>query len=165
MTDNFKYFPRILSEVVDQVKLQISTRYAPVYEYGNYFELMEACQIKDINQIQKYPLIWLVWDHTENTGKWIDPYIYQCSPRVFIATLTDKDWTSKQRYSGTFEPVLSPLFDLLIEEMNYHEAIGTLKEMAYQVNDHPFWLNNTEGSFDILSAIEIKFENLLIYKK
>jgi hypothetical protein len=165
MTTNFKHFPALFGEVVDQVKLKYkSSRLTPSFEYGTYFELMELCQTKDNNQQQKYPLIWLVWERGENEKKWVDDVIYSISPRVFICTFAQKDDTSAMRYENAINPVLHPMFDALIYELFYHPNMELGDDFKYNVSDHPFWLNNADGTFDILSAIEIKFENIYTYQ-
>jgi len=164
MSIDFKYFPDVFAEIVASARARYDLdNVLPYFEYGTYFELLEACQLKDNNQLAKYPLVWLVWDASENKETWTEEYIYTISPRVFIATLTSLDQTTADRYTNTMKAVLYPIFALLTYEIDYHENIGS-KDYKTSVNDHPFWLNNDDGSFDVLSAIELKFENLLLIK-
>lgn len=166
MSADFKYFPQVFKEVVEAARLRydLTNNLLPYFEYGTYLELLEQCQIKDNNQVAKYPLVWLVWDTNENQQKWIETHIYNISPRVFICDLTSKDYTTQQRYTNTLEAILYPIFDLLLSELGYHKNFSINSEFRYPVNDHPFWLNNADGSLDVLAAIEIKFENLLMIK-
>jgi hypothetical protein len=166
MSVDFIQFPKIIGEVIDKVKAEYdpSNMNCPYYEYGTYKELLVACNIKDNNQIEKYPLIWLVWERGENEKKWIEPYIYTISPRLYICTRANIDDTSDQRFTNTIEPVLFPVFETFISELGYHPNIELNADFTYQVTEHPFWLNATEGTFDILSAIEIKLNNLLMLK-
>jgi hypothetical protein len=166
MSIDFKYFPQIFGEVVSEVRKVYDQKDSPEprYEYGTYLELIEACKLKDSNQIEKYPLIWLVWDKDENQQKWIDPCIYSVSPRVFIIASTGADYTTAERYENTIEPILQPIFVILLNELQHHGNISHPLTFNYPSTDHPFWLNNADGTFDCLSAIEIKFEELNLYK-
>ncbi|MBV5335113.1 MAG: hypothetical protein JZU49_04835 [Sulfuricurvum sp.] len=165
MSTDFKHFPKIFSEVVSEVRNEYdpTNQLQPYFEYGTYFELMEACKIKDDNQVENYPLIYLVWERGENEKKWIDPCIYTISARVFICALAERDDTSDDRYTNTIEPILYPIFDTLLSELGYHGNIELNSDFTHQVTDHPFW-TNTDGTFDDLSAIEIRLENLLMLK-
>jgi hypothetical protein len=164
MSADFKYFPDVFSEVVDEVKKDYDlVNLLPFFEYGSYLELMGACKVKDNNQTSKYPLIWLVWDGAENTENWKESYIYSISPKVFICDLSNIDDDTAQRYANTLKATLYPIFDLLLSKLGYHPNIELNSEFKYTVIAHPFWLN-TDGSFDTLSSIEIKFENLLLLK-
>ncbi|MBE3086893.1 MAG: hypothetical protein IMZ64_11830 [Bacteroidetes bacterium] len=166
MSADFKYFPDVFKEVVDSARLSNdpANNLLPYYAYGTYLELLELCKIKDNNQIEKYPLVWLVWDNAENQQKYIEPYLYNITPRVFICSLTRTDFTSDEHYTNTLKAVLYPIFELVMSEMGYHANISLGADFRYMVNDHPFWLNNDAGQLDVLSAIEIKFENVLMIK-
>jgi len=166
MSADFKYFPDVFEEVVvaARARYDLVNNLLPYYEYGTYLELLEACQIKDNNQVAKYPLVWLVWDVNENQQRWIETNIYNISPMVFICNLTNKEYTTAERYTNTLKAILYPIFELLLSELGYHRNFELGSDFRYPVNDHPFWLNNDVGTLDILSAIEIKFENLLMIK-
>jgi hypothetical protein len=166
MSAEFKYFPDVFKEVIDAVRLRydLTSNLAPYFAYGTYSELLELCKIKDNNQIVKYPLVWLVWDKSENQQKWTEECLYNIAPHVFICTMTNQDYMTDDHYTNTIKPILYPIFDLLLSEMGYHKYFSLGNDFRYPVNDHPFWLNNDAGNFDILSAIEIKFENLLMIK-
>jgi hypothetical protein len=166
MSADFKYFPDVFKEVVDAARLKydLTNNLHPYYAYGTYLELLEICKTKDNNQAEKYPLVWLVWDNNENTQKWIEQYLYNITPRVFICGLTGADFTTEQHYTNTLKAILYPIFEYLISEMDLHENFALGMDFRYNVNDHPFWFSKDAGQLDILSAIEIKFENVLMQK-
>ena len=163
MNTQFNDFPQIFKEMVDMAKNEFGSVF-PLFEYGTYFELMQKCTIRDNNQEDKYPLLWLVWDQNENKMNWIDPYIYTISPRIFICAYAKLDDSTKDRYENTIKPVLFPIFNLIADWIQHHPNICYQDNFNYDVKDHPFWLNNAAGNFDTLSAIEIQFQNLTIYK-
>jgi hypothetical protein len=166
MSADFRDFPAVFDEVVTEVRSQYDPTNVlqPYYGYGTYFELMELCKVKDMNQLEKYPLIWLVWEQGENEQKWIEEYLYTISPRVFICFPSNADDDTAKRYTNSINSILYPVFDILLSELDYHDRINLNSSFVYNVNDHPFWLRNDAGSFDDLSAIEIKLENLLLIK-
>lgn len=174
MSVDFRIFPDVFKEVVDKVAsdpdiVAILQPYfgdvqVPFFEYGTVFELLQTCIRKDNNQESKYPLIWLVWEPQENQQKWIEPYMYTLNAKVFICDRTNIDSTTSQRYEQTMRPILYPILLSLIEWLGNHPCIELNDEFKYPANDHPFWLNNPEGTYDTLSAIEISLQNMLIYK-
>jgi len=166
MSADFKYFAQIIGEVVASVRARAnqSDPLAPYFQYGTYMELVESCQVKDNNQGSKYPLVWLVWDSSENSKKYIEPYMYAMNARVFIIHTANIDDTTDERYTAPIESILYPIFELFVDEIGYHPNISIEADYRYPVSDHAFWLNDAEGTFDVLSAIEIKLENLLMVK-
>jgi len=165
MSADFRYFPAILGEVIAEVRKEYdANNLSPYFGYGTYFELMEMCKVKDMNQQLKYPLIWLVWEAEEDKQSWLDPYMYKVAPSVYICDFANTDDLTDQRYINVINPVLYKIFDILISELGYHPNINIDSEFSYTAIDHPFWLCNDAGAFDDLSAIEIKFENLLMIK-
>jgi len=159
MSVSFKYFPDVFADLIERTKAQIPDLNIK-FEYGTYLELTMMRQKKDNNQIEKYPLIWLVWDKDNNQQSWIEPCMYKISPRFFICSLTNQDYTTSQRCDNVFKPVLYPIFDALMEEMNYYANIILENNFTYTVTDHPYLVEDVQ--FDILSAIEVKLENITL---
>ena len=176
MSVDFRIFPDVMQEVIDKVAVDpdvisaLSLYFSgvsyqvPFYEYGTYLELLQTCIRKDNNQEPKYPLIWLVWEPSENQQKWIEPYMYTLTAKVFICDRTNIDSTTSQRYTDTLKPILYPILFALIEALGNHPCVELNDEFLYPANDHPFWLNNPDGTYDTLSAIEVSLQNMLIYK-
>ena len=160
-----EFFPDVFKAVVDQVRLEYdrSNNLLPNFMFGSYSDLVEKCKISDNNQVDKYPLVWLVWDNIDDTQKWIDPYIYSVSAHVFILTSTDQDDNTEQKFDNVFEPILYPLFYCLVEYLKYAPNVEFQAGYEYPVTEHPFWSQGS-GSFDFLSALEINFQKLTIFK-
>lgn len=164
ITDNFK---DVFKTIVDEVRKEYdpTNNLKPYLQFGLYSDLIEVLKIKDNNQIGKYPLIWLVWENSNNQQRWIDPYVYSISPRVFICDLATQDDNSDERYDNVISPILNPLFDLFIQEMKYCPYIEFPALNPYRLNDLPVGqLSSDSGTFDFISAKEINFQDLLIYK-
>jgi hypothetical protein len=167
MSVDFRIFPDIFKEVNDLVIEYIDpdNGLVPYFGFGTYLELLQMCQTKDNNQQTKYPLIWLVWETSENQQKWIEPYMYNINVRLFICDLTKVDNTTEQRYDNVMRPILYPIFSALYEALGHHPNIQLGNDFLYPSNDHPFWLNNSGDTiFDPLSSIEVNLQNLLIQK-
>ena len=163
---DFRHFPDVFNNLVNAVKLRyVSDGPAISYEYGTDAEFISQCLIKDTNQLEKYPLIWLVWGPKDNQQVYTDPCIYSIAPRVFICSLTNPDDMTDQKYTNTLKAVLYPIFDLLVDEFGYNGNIELDPNFKYTVNDHPYWTEPADQFPDHLSAIEIKFENLLIIQQ
>jgi len=160
MSIDFKYFPDIFADLIERVKPRL-VGLDVVFEYGTFLELMNRCQLRDNNQIQKYPLVWLEWDKENNQQVWIEPCMYKITPRFYICSLTDLDSTTQERYDNTLKPVLYPIFDLIMDEINYYANMILESNFTYSVTDHPFWLKE-ELPLDKLSAIEVKLDNITL---
>lgn len=162
MSTDFKIFPDVFKDVVTEVRARydLTNGVQPYFGFGTYEDLREYVKVKDNNQIEKYPLVWLLWNG-DNVAKWFDPCGYNLSVSAVICDMADQDKSTEERYTN-LKAILYPISDLLIDELQYSIHIDS--GFNYSVIDHPFASNNMDGSFDILSAIEIKLENLLIYQ-
>jgi len=160
-------FKDIFSLVVDEVRKEYDPTKGlqPYFQFGLYSDLIESLNIKDNNQIEKYPLIWLVWESANNQQQWIDPYIYTISPRVFICDLAVQDDNTDERYTHNFDTVIDPLFELLIKELMYAPNVEFPTAYNFLTNDIPDGkLDSGSGIPDFVSAKEINLKNLIIYK-
>ena len=160
-------FKDIFKLVVDEVRKEYdpTNNLRPYFQFGLYADLIENLNIKDNNQVEKYPLIWLVWEKVNNQQQWIDPNIYSIAPRVFICDLAVQDDNTDERYDHNFDTVINPLFDLLISEMQYAPNVEFPPGYSYSMNDLPDGqLDNNSGIPDFVSAKEINFQKLFIYK-
>lgn len=176
MTD-FRYFPRVFGDVMDAVRaVYISPGETapdgvkPVYEFGTYLELTKVSALKDDNKLTKYPLVWLVWEATESKRTWDNKNKYSLSPRLFICTSTNSDWSSVRRYSESFEKVLFPIWELIKEEMANNENIDLFSSLNFEEQDHLYWgesigIEKSKNKlFDTLDAFEVNFKKLEIFK-
>ena len=133
---NFQYFPEIFGDVVTKANAAIQananlTKLQGLnlqYEYGTLFELTKAIDIKNAIDAAKYPLVWLVWERPENMKQFKGAYSnksYNVSPLVYIAHYTDPNYSSRERYTEVFQPVLHPIYNELIHQLT---STGTSQE-------------------------------------
>ena len=164
-------FPYIFSDVVDGIRKQFDKGLKkPFYEFGTYLELTKVHKLKDSNRLDKYPLVWLVWEANENVTTYTAAG-HELSPRIFICTATNSDYRSRQRYEMNFITTLYPILDLLIASIKATHSISTDSIYDYTVSDHLYWgeslgyAKQENVLFDTLDAIELKFNNLELLKK
>jgi hypothetical protein len=158
-------FKDLFKTVVDNVRLEYdpTNGLQPYFQFGLYSDLIEALNIKDNNQIGKYPLIWLVWEKSDNQQQWIDPCLYSISVRVFICDLAVQDDNTDERYTNVY-PALNSIFEMLNKELKYSPQMGFEKDYSYTLNDLPACqLDGSSGIPDFISAKEVNFKNIYVY--
>jgi len=139
------------------------------YEYGHPLEIINTLAEKtqsNVFKYKKYPLIMLFQDLDEEHNKigYKIPYT-----TIIIATPTNPTFKAKQRYDETFIPILYPIYESLIKNLEVSTFIGWDKE--HTKIDRVYWgkngiYGNTGNIFnDFLDAIEVNFKNLRIIKK
>lgn len=166
MTD-IRKFPLIFESVIESVRAEwdVDNNVLPIYEFGTYLQLTKSFTFKDKQDSPKYPLVWLVWEASESRRSYQGDLIAEISPRIFIATYTDSNYTSKERYAANFEAILYPIWDLILQKMNDHNQIGNVYMTDYDDYDHLYWgeslgyQKKKNVLFDTLDALEIKFTN------
>lgn len=142
---------------------------APYYMYGHFLEIANRLKEKDQDKVykyQKYPLIALRMDIPEtHRGDMVD-----YSLNIAIVGFTDKNYNAQERYTNVIKPVLSPIYEALMDELKHHFVWTNNRYRPEHVKiDRPFWGTtnpnwNSKYIFsDPLDAIEI--QNLKITKE
>jgi hypothetical protein len=146
----------------------------PVYfDYGHYMEITNRLKSKDraiTNKGLKYPLIWLVMDFEQQTSTdasvdWLVP-----SVQIIIATDTKKESTTPERMAATFDPLLIPVYEILMKAFRRSKTFFTLQpdDPQHSMWLRPYWdgADNTgkNGNLfdDFIDAIQLKIRNLVI---
>ena len=171
MNTDYRLFPYIFQDIVSAVSAAYDVNnLKPYFHFGTYLELTKAIAIKDQIDAEKYPLIWLVWEAGENTERWDSNKGYEVSPRVFVCTFTNSDYSSAERYAANFELILIPIWEIMKKKIKQSSFISN-NGLNFQMVDHLLWgesLGFAKGQnvlFDTLDAIEIKIDSLKINKK
>lgn len=178
---NYIYTPDLIGEVVAKTELLTSSDaslvklfgVSLVYEYGTLFELQKRIAIKDrrTQSVQKYPLVWLVWERPENLKRYRGGFSnksYIISPLIFIIARTDVDYTSIQRNENIFKPVLLPIYENFLKALRMHRNFNTGNTIEHDEYEHYFWGMNNEGKTvlsDYNDAIELKLIDLEVLQK
>ena len=170
---DFRYFPYLISDIVSDVRSEYdpANGLKPAFEFGTYLELLKRLSIKDRNISAgkvdvKYPLIWLIWGDGENKETWIEECMYEISPKLFICDLTNNNASTSTKYTSPITDILYPILELFTTKLKCHKNVS-IDESKFRTDRtvHPYWLNQNEGvTFDPLSAIELKLNNLLMLK-
>ena len=173
----------VIREVVDKVTYQVfnNSEYAAVkaaikaqlndnvneitYMHGHPIEIIQTLGDRDqtTNELKykKYPLVALFQDlaETQQAGNTVEATL-----QIIIATSTKPELKAEQRYITTFTPILYPLYDLFISELNKHKKVISFYRADHQKYDRVFWgtvSNIMEGTQvrmfnDYLDAIELQ---------
>ncbi len=87
----------------------------PFYKYGHRLEIVNSLLEKDKDKVykyQKYPLIALRMDFDEVPGP-----LWDFTLNIAIVMLTDKNYSSQQRYERVFKPILYPLYEAFLRQL------------------------------------------------
>lgn len=142
------------------------------YLHGHPLEIIQTLGERDASGSQqlvfkKYPLIAMFQDIAESpvAGG------VEATLQIIIATSTKPELKAEQRYTTTFQPILLPLYDLFINELNKHKKVISFYHADCQKYDRVFWgtvANIMEGTQvrmfnDYLDAVELQNLKLSFY--
>jgi hypothetical protein len=170
--DGRKYIVDLFEDVVSNVRALYdpTNGLEPYYDHGHPVSILNKLSIKDGSKVlkfRKYPLIILVQDIQENYVNNLGVY-YTVSPRIVIMDKSDKNYTEQERYENVFKPVLYPIWELLIEEIQDYKYFKFDGYVEYQKFDRVYWGTSTifgnEGTIlnDFVDGIELLFEPINI---
>ena len=176
---NYIYFPDLFGDIVSKMNAYIQSDsdltallgVNVVYEYGTLIELQKRIAVKDGRGSQKYPLVWLVWERPDNLKKFRGAFsnrIYNVSPLVFIIAKTQPDYSSIDRNTNIFKPILLPIYQKLLMAVEHHRNFNTGNFIDHDEYEHYYWGMNNEGKTvlsDLNDAIELKLIDLEVVKK
>lgn len=146
----------------------------PYYDYGHVLDILAKLTAKDENEVykfQKYPLVALILDTEENHDR--EHYIsYSFSPQVLILEQTDENYTSQDRMTNTYKPVLYPIYEDLIEAVKEYTLFYFQPQnlVPHTKHDRMTWgsasvAGNTSTVLnDYLDGIELNFDNIQVFK-
>lgn len=135
----------------------------PFYMFGHRLEISKRLTEKDKDKVykkQKYPLIALRMDIQESVSKGVWSYTLNLA----IINYTDKKWNAEERMENIFKPVLYPIYERLMRELQFSGLFfwpGNQDYPEHTKIDRPFWgTENQEGNVknifnDPIDAIEI----------
>lgn len=139
------------------------------YMYGHYIEvvsrlkqLSESKNLKD----RKYPLIVLFTDiPVTPTGF---GFFGDAKLQVMILHYTDQNYYAPDRLANVFKPVLEPIKEEFIHQVEIYEQFTRPTELAFTQIRHYFWgsAENKKNPFnDRLDAIELRDIEITIKNK
>lgn len=156
-----------ISKVVDAVRLEYDkanpTPEKPYFKHGHIQEIINTLTEQDASKtykFKKYPLIALIQDLDEvDNETTIDATI-----TIFIITDTRREYKAADRYLHIFDPILSPIANLFIDELRYATGLNQL-EVSIPKRDMLYLGANDNGiGNDYLDAIKIENLKLSLLK-
>jgi hypothetical protein len=155
------------------IKQQLNTNVSEItYLHGHPVEIITTLTERDgaTNELKfkKYPLIAMFQDMAENPANGM----MEASLQIIIATSTQPELKATQRYATTFKPILLPLYDLFMLELNKHKSVRSQYTIDHQKYDRVFWgtvTNLMEGTQvrmfnDYLDAVELQNVKLTFFE-
>jgi hypothetical protein len=135
------------------------------YQFGPFEELIETLAQYDTDlslRYQKYPLVYLVTDFTEQRGRL--PGVYADTRlNIAICHQTSATYKSIERKEKVFEPVLYPIYLRFMEELSKHPMTmpGSDDMIQHDKTDRYYWGTRELGTSknklaDYVDAIEIQ---------
>jgi hypothetical protein len=147
---------------------------APYYLYGHPTEMVNTLTKKGTNDVykyQKYPLVYLEQDFTEDVSS-VEYYAEISRLTIVILTNTSANFSSIERYNKTFKPILYPLYTKFIEETLWSGSFSfNLNFVNHDKTDRLFWgtktaMGNEKNILnDPIDAIEITLKDLKVFNE
>lgn len=120
------YIQDVFSEIVSNVSTKLTTKLQTVnpritgvhYLYGTGYEIIETLmQLSKTAPFEKYPCVCLFLNVNEEFNESLGIYSRLPELRIAIVNGTDANYKAKQRDDKNFKPILTPIYQELLEEM------------------------------------------------
>ena len=116
-------------------------------EFGSMEELEQKLQrvnqaqgIPGYLQLDPFPLIFMLTDVPEKRG---GPSLYLSEirvPLIAIMCLTSRTYSSAERYTNSFTPVLYPIYDAFLLSLSQQpNVVNALRDIVHTKTDRLFW--------------------------
>ena len=117
------YIVEVIQNVVKDVSAKLGR--AVYYQYGGFKEVFEnLIQLTNAQSPKTYPLVWLVTDIKEDSGKELDVYS-EANLNILIFNVTKPDYKAPERTEKSFKSILNPIYEQLIDSIKYSNEIKT----------------------------------------
>jgi hypothetical protein len=171
MRKNPVYVVDVLEDVVNAVNAVFVASFAAqlqddisavYYQHGHPLEIIDNLTRMTQNRTasaKKYPLIALFQDFDETTKR-IDLYT-EVQLHIIIATQTNPNYLAQERYTNTFKPILYPVLEEFLYQIELHPGIEPFNNYEYTKTDRLYWgrnglYGNEKNVFnDYIDAIEL----------
>ena len=153
----------VSSRVVPTLQLADESIVKVNYEHGHYPEINETLMQKEEAgfRYDKYPMVALLEDvHEEDVGGGV----MKAKIRLLICHSSEYDDKSSDRHKKVINPILKPIYDALVEEVNFSKySIGY--GIKPKVVIRPYWGVRGRDDVpeknifdDIVDVIEVRFD-------
>ena len=164
----------VIGDIVSDVRAEYdpTNLKAPYYEHGHPLEIVNTLMEKTDNdtlKFEKFPLIALFEDIDSKSKEGV--FQYRSKINLIIAVDTDPNYKAGDRYTASFDAILTPIYKLFIKHYLRSRKVHTIhKTVDHEPIYHVYWgkkgLYGVEGNVfnDHIDAIEIKNLDLKIYR-
>jgi hypothetical protein len=175
ITDQFKTLvERVSDKILTQLQAADATIQAISYEHGRKFDIQQLLKQKDESPSfdtkgKVYPMVWLYEPFTVK-----DSPVLGCWARVQLSIAifnpTVNGYTPEQRYEKNFKPILDPIYEELINQIDksgwYHVYDSRVlkndmtRRMMWGSSDNKNELNNYVDAIEINSlTLDVYYED------
>jgi len=156
-----KIFVDLFGEMMRKVQADLSDRFdsieKPYFHYGHSLELINDMLEKDKYAVDKFPIVYLLQDFTENHAVNNSSVQYTADVQLYIINLTDPNYYIADRYQHVFRTVLYPIYNSLIKNLKQYRYFSfPIDKVPHSKTDLPYWgENNANFANDYIDAIHI----------
>lgn len=159
--------------VVDKTRSAMGKDFELYYMYGHPVEIVTRLQEvtnSPKSKAKKFPLIVLFTDIEVSRNQPVGMF-GNARLNLIIATLTVPTYTAPQRLENNFKPILQPIKEQFINQMERHRQFTYPQEITYTETERYYWgkaglYGNTANMFnDYIDCIEINNLSLNIKNK
>ncbi len=160
---SYPVIPDLFESIVSSVSTALGS--TVFFHHGHILEISNTVKqmAEDPDTDKRYPLIALKQD-VDNLKHGINGLEFDAT--IYIITLSDPNYTAKDRLTNIFKPILTPIFDKFIEQTArsgyfLEQTINEVREKT-TFTEHYFWgraqiMGNEANIFgDWVDCIEIK---------
>lgn len=161
----------VIGDVVDMIRTEYDedSGEKPYYLHGHPLEIVnilkERTESGTALKYQKYPLVVLLEDFEDDGPSGV--FANRAKVDILFITNTSKDYKASDRYTHSFDAVLTPIYDLFIKHMLRKTGVHIdHRKLQGKVINHLFWGKNELGNTfdDYIDCKEIKGLDLKIYR-
>lgn len=165
----------VIGDVVELIRAEYDTEVGekPYYLHGHPLEIMNILKERTDSgtdlKFKKYPLIALFEDFVDEGPAGV--FANRAKVDLLFITNTNPKYKAADRYTNSFDAVLTPLLNLFIKHMNRKTGVHLdHRKLTGKHIYHIYWgkkgLYGSEGNIfdDYIDAIEIRQLELKIYR-
>jgi len=166
--DSRKYFVDVFDNWVANIrkKYDIVDNEQPYSYFGSQQDIVNYLIEKSASPTQsrkKFPFICLVDDFEETINS--REHWYTLTPTIYIFAETLETYDPRDRYTNVIKPILYPLFELLLREVECSKSLSPTNEfLSFKKRLYRGQIGENVMVSDTVDALKITFTNLKIKK-
>lgn len=128
------------------------------YQYGYVTELNETLSqwVTDPElQTRMFPCVWIVQPFTLQRGENSVYARVVGGLRIIIMVSTDQELKAKDRMTQKFKPLIYPIYEAVMEELNKDTAIQYVPNRPHNFTDRYYWPEQSKELSQVVDCSEI----------